>query len=67
MEFSHIEYEKEYHVVFISDWNAVLFLFFRMSSVHSSEGVSRGFRGGCEGVRRGLGGVNLSKPPRNPQ
>jgi len=29
--------------------------------------VQRGFRGGCEGVPRGLGGVYLNKPPLNPQ
>jgi len=53
MEFSHIEYEKEYHVVFISDWNAVSNYVFLKPSVQSSEGVPRGLRGGCEGVRRG--------------
>jgi len=31
-----------------------------------SEGLAWGLPGGCEGVARGLGGVNLSESPGNP-
>jgi len=44
----------------------IVFVLFYSGFIVCIEGVPRGLPGGCLGVSRGLGGVNLSEPPGNP-
>jgi len=44
----------------------IVFVLFYSGFIVCIEGVPRGLPGGCLGVARGLGGVNLSEPPGNP-